>query len=165
VKFSLDYLSAAPAAIKALYQLSASVKHSGLEPRIIELIQLRVSQINHCGYCIDMHTKDLRAAGETEQRLYLLSVWPETTLFNERECAALAWAEATAVLTNREFPEDLLERTRKVFSDAEIVWLSMAVTMISAWNRLNVPFHPEVGGYQVGMFANGPATATATAHA
>ena len=114
---------------------------------------MRVSQINGCAYCLDMHSKDLRAAGETEQRLYLLSAWREVSFYTEKERAALEWAEAVTLLKDREVPDEVYQNARAQFSEEELIDLTMAVTAINSWNRINVSFpDTEAGGYQPGMF-------------
>jgi AhpD family alkylhydroperoxidase len=128
------------------------VHKSGLEPALLELVKLRASQINGCAYCIDMHTKDARAAGETEQRLYLLDAWHEAThLYSERELAALAWTESVTRIEQR-IPDEVFEQVRGCFSDAELVNLTLAITAINSWNRMNVAFRVQAGGYRPGMF-------------
>jgi AhpD family alkylhydroperoxidase len=152
MKSRLDWFTAAPGAAHALLQVQMVVNKSGLEPALLELVKLRTSQINGCGYCIDMHTKDARAAGETEQRLYLLDAWHEAThLYTERERAALAWAEAVTRLEQR-VPDEVFEQVRGHFSDAELVNLTLAITAINSWNRMNVAFRAQAGGYRPGMF-------------
>ncbi len=152
MKSRLDWFTAAPGAAHALLQVQMVVNKSGLEPALLELVKLRTSQINGCAYCIDMHTKDARAAGETEQRLYLLDAWHEAThLYTERERAALAWAEAVTRLEQR-VPDEVFEQVRGHFSDAELVNLTLAITAINSWNRMNVAFRAQAGGYRPGMF-------------
>src|SRR6476659_3595539 len=123
----LNYFEAAPKLVHAMFALGAPVAHSGLEPSLIDLINFRVSQINGCAYCLDMHSKDLRAAGETEQRLYLLEAWRESPFYSERERAALAWAEAVTLLTNKDVPDDVYEQARSQFNDQELAMLTLAV--------------------------------------
>jgi AhpD family alkylhydroperoxidase len=115
---------------------------------------MRVSQINGCAFCLDMHSKDLRAAGETEQRLYLLSAWREVSFYTEKERAALEWAEAVTLLTNREVPDEVYEIARAQFSEEELIDLTLAVAAINSWNRINVSFRTPAGGYQPGMFSS-----------
>lgn len=134
----------------AMMGLGAVVRRSSLEPEIRELVKIRVSQINGCGFCLDMHTKDARAAGESEQRLYLVSVWRETSLYTARERAALAWAEAVTQLRHQHVPEDVYQEVRAVFSEQEVVALTLAVIEINGWNRFNIAFQFPAGGYQVG---------------
>ena len=141
-------------AFKALFGLSDYLNKSSLEKNLIELIDYRVSQINGCAYCLDMHSKDLRHDGETEQRIYLLSAWRETELYTPREKAALAWAEAVTELKDREVSDEAYEAARQEFSDEELVDLTLAVTMINTWNRFNVAFRTPAGSYQPGQFAS-----------
>ena len=136
--------------LAAMLGLDAAVRRSGLEHSLILLIKTRVSQINGCGYCIDMHTKDARIEGETEQRLYMLSAWWETSLYSERERAALRWAEAVTRLEHQEVPDDVYENLSRVFTENEIVALTLCVAEINAWNRFAIPFKYQAGSYQPG---------------
>jgi AhpD family alkylhydroperoxidase len=133
---------------QAMLALSAASAASGLERSLLELLRLRASQINHCAYCIDMHTKDARAQGETEQRLYLVSAWREAALYSDRERAALEWTEAVTRLGETHVPDDVFERVRQHFDETELVALTFAVVVINGWNRLAVSFRAEVGTYQ-----------------
>ena len=137
----------------AMRQLSAEVGRSGLETSLLELVKIRASQINACAYCIDMHTKDARAAGETEQRIYALSAWRETPFFTDRERAALAWTESVTLLSETHVPDDVYEEVRAVFEEEELVALTFAVIVINGWNRLAVPFRSPVGSYKAGSVA------------
>ncbi len=124
------------------------VRSSDLEPSLIELVKLRASQINGCAYCIDMHTKDARAEGETEQRLYELSAWREAPFYSDRERAALAWTEALTLIADEGVDDELYQLARQQFSEKEIVDLTMAVIAINGWNRLSISLrYPEVGSY------------------
>jgi AhpD family alkylhydroperoxidase len=139
----------APEALKAVLQVSAYINnHSGLEPSLLNLVFLRASQINGCAWCIDMHTKDARALGETEQRLYLVSAWREAPFYTERERAALAWAEAVTLVAKDHVPDDVYEHAKQHFSDKELVNLTLAITQINVWNRFNVAFRNIAGSYQ-----------------
>ncbi len=129
-------------------RLEAYVRQCGLEPSLLELVKVRASQMNGCGYCIDMHTKDARRAGETEQRLYLLEVWDETSLFTLRERAALAWTEAVTRLGPEHVDDGTFRLAREQFSQAELVNLTMAVITINGWNRLAIAFRAEPGSCQ-----------------
>ena len=142
-----DYTKAVPEAFKAMMALSTHVHRSGLERPLATLVVTRVSQINGCAYCIDMHTKDARAAGETEQRLYALSAWRETPFFSDRERAALAWAEAVTELGRDHVSDAVYTEARRHFDERELVELTMATVTINAWNRLAIAFRMEVGGY------------------
>jgi AhpD family alkylhydroperoxidase len=134
----------------AMLNLGATVRRSGLEHSLIELIKTRVSQINGCGYCIDMHTKDARAAGETEQRLYMLSAWRETSIYTERERAALAWAEAVTRLEGQHVPDAVFQAAARHFSEAELVALTLCIVEINGWNRFAIAFQFPAGDYQPG---------------
>jgi AhpD family alkylhydroperoxidase len=145
MKPRLDPYKAAPAAIEAMRALEAYVQSSGLEKSLIQLVKTRASQINGCAYCVHMHTKDARALGETEERLYLLGTWQESPLYTERERAALAWTEAVTLLSETHVPDDVYETARKSFSEEELVKLTLLVATINAWNRFGVSFrlvHP-----------------------
>jgi AhpD family alkylhydroperoxidase len=144
----LDFIKTAPSAYEAMRGLSQYVNGCGLEMSLLELVRLRASQINGCAYCIDMHTKDARAAGETEQRLYALCAWRETPFYSERERAALEWTEVLTKISEAGVPDDLYERVRKHFSEKELVDLSLAVITINGWNRLAISFRSEPGSYQ-----------------
>jgi AhpD family alkylhydroperoxidase len=133
---------------QAMLALSAASAASGLERSLLELVRLRASQINHCAYCIDMHTKDARAQGETEQRLYLVGAWREAPLYSERERAALEWTEAVTKVGDTHVPDNVFERVRQHFEEAELVALTFAVVAINSWNRLAVSFRADVGTYQ-----------------
>jgi AhpD family alkylhydroperoxidase len=136
----LDPRELAPDGFKSLIALEGYVRNSGLEKPLIELVKLRASQINGCAYCIDMHTHDARAAGETEQRLYCLSAWRECPFYTDRERAALEWTEAVTLITDGHVPDDVYERVRAHFSETELVNLNFAVIAINAWNRIAIPF-------------------------
>jgi AhpD family alkylhydroperoxidase len=132
---------------RALFALSSQTGAS-LEHRLFELVKIRASQLNHCAYCIDMHTKDARAGGESEQRIYALSAWRETPFFSDRERAALEWTEAVTLLPENSVPQDLYDRVAAYFDEKEMVALTFAVIVINAWNRLAVPFRAPVGTYE-----------------
>jgi AhpD family alkylhydroperoxidase len=133
---------------QAMLALSAASAATGLERSLLELVRLRASQINHCAYCIDMHTKDARGQGETEQRVYLVSAWREAPFYSERERAALEWTEAVTNVGDTHVPDNVFERVRQHFDEAELVALTFAVVAINSWNRLAVSFRAEVGTYQ-----------------
>jgi AhpD family alkylhydroperoxidase len=133
---------------RAMLNLSKEVETSGLERKMLELVKIRASQINGCAYCIDMHTKDARAAGETEQRIYALSAWHETPFFTDRERAALEWTEAVTRIGDTHAPDEVYDEVRQHFDEQELVALTFAVVVINAWNRLAVPFRVPVGSYQ-----------------
>jgi AhpD family alkylhydroperoxidase len=124
------------------------VDDSGLERSLLELVRLRVSQINGCAYCVDMHTKDARAIGETEQRLYCLSVWRETSFYSPRERAALEWTEALTLISETHVPDEVYNAARPHFTDKELADLTLAVVLINGWNRFAIGFRDEPGTYQ-----------------
>jgi AhpD family alkylhydroperoxidase len=144
----IDYQHATPAALQAMSGLERYVRSSGLEASLLELVKLRASQINRCGYCLDMHSKIARAQGETEQRIYVLSAWREAPFYTARERAALAWTEALTKIADTEITDALYDSTRAQFSEQELVDLTMAVITINGWNRLSISFGTEVGSYQ-----------------
>jgi len=140
-------------AIKPLFSLGAYLSRSTVEQSLLDLLAFRVSQINGCAYCLDMHSKDLRAHGETEQRLYMLDAWREASLYTDRERAALAWAEAVTKLEKNNVPDDAYEEASQQFSEEELVDLTMAVIGINSWNRLNIAFRTPAGDYTPGQHA------------
>lgn len=140
-------------ALKAVFGLSAYLAQSKIEKNLLQLIEYRVSQINGCAYCLDMHSKDLRAGGESEQRIYMISAWRETPFFTPRERAALAWAEAVTVLDKNQVSDEVYEEARKEFGEEELIDLTLAVASINIWNRLNIAFRTTAGGYQPGQWA------------
>jgi len=145
MKPRLNPYQAAPDAMKAVAALETYVKGSGLEASLIELIKMRASQINGCAYCLDMHARDARAKGESEQRLYLLDAWRESPLYSDRERAALAWTEAVTLGSQTRVPDEVYEEARRNFSEEELVKLTVAVATINAWNRIAISFravHP-----------------------
>ncbi|MCC7155918.1 MAG: carboxymuconolactone decarboxylase family protein [Bryobacterales bacterium] len=144
----LEYGKLAPEAVQAMAAVERYARNSGLETRLLELVRLRASQINGCAYCVDMHTKDARVLGETEQRLYAVAVWEETPFFTERERAALAWTEAVTLVSHDHVPDSVYEIARREFSEKELIGLTMAVIAINGWNRLAVSFRAAVGSYQ-----------------
>jgi AhpD family alkylhydroperoxidase len=144
----MDYKDVAPDAIKAMWGLESYVRHCGLEHSLLELVKTRASQINGCAFCLDMHTKDARAQGETEQRLYTLAAWYEAPFFSDRERAALAWTEAVTRIADTHVPDGVYELARKHFSEKELVDLTLAIVAINGWNRLAISFRAEAGTYQ-----------------
>ena len=151
----LDYAKAAAGANAAMYAVEKYVRDCGLERGLLELVKLRASQINGCAYCVDMHTKDARVHGETEQRLYAVVVWREAPFFTGRERAALAWTEAVTLVSREQVPDKVFEIARKEFSDKELVDLTMAVIAINGWNRLAISFRAVAGTYQPGASKGG----------
>jgi AhpD family alkylhydroperoxidase len=147
----LDIQKTSPASYSAMYALSVAVhKSSKLERSLIELVDIRASQLNGCAYCIDMHTIEARAEGENEQRLYALNAWRETPFFTDRERAALAWTEAVTLVADNHIPDDAYEEARKCFSEEELVNLTLAIVAINGWNRLLVAFRAVPGNYTAG---------------
>src|SRR5690349_15980251 len=140
-------------AYRAMRGLETYIRQSGLEAPLMELVKLRASYINGCAYCVDMHTKDARHAGETEQRLYAIPVWRETPFFTPRERAALAWTEAVTEISKGGVSDELYALASEHFTEKELVDLTMVVVTINGWNRLAITFHSPVGTYIVG--ANG----------
>lgn len=148
MKERLNYATVDPDALKAMLGLERYAANSGLERSLYELVKTRASQINGCAYCLDMHTKDARQAGETEQRLYALSAWRETPFYSERERAALEWTEALTLIAGNDVPDSLYEATQKYFSEKELVALTMAIIAINGWNRLAISFRTIPGSYE-----------------
>ncbi|MGO9339690.1 MAG: carboxymuconolactone decarboxylase family protein [Terracidiphilus sp.] len=144
----LNYTKAFPEGVHAMLNLEKTIRSSGLEPSLLELVKTRASQMNGCAYCIDMHTKDARDAGETEQRLYALSAWRETPFFTPRERAALAWTEAITNIQQGHADYEVYEQARKEFDQAELVKLTLAIAQINTWNRIAIAFRVEPGTYQ-----------------
>jgi len=134
--------------LRAMLHLSHA-STEGVDKQLFHLIKIRASQINGCAYCIDMHTKEARAAGETEQRIYALSAWRETPFFSDRERAALDWTETVTLVSETHIPDDAFARASKQFNEQELIQLTFAVIVINSWNRLSVSFRPVVGSYQV----------------
>lgn len=144
----IDYAKVAPGAVEAMYGLEKYVRQSGMEPSLLELVKLRASQINGCAFCVDMHTKDARARGETEQRLYAVVVWRDTPFFTERERAALAWTEQVTQVSWHHVPDDAYQLARQHFGEKELADLTMAIIAINGWNRLSIAFRRDAGTYQ-----------------
>jgi AhpD family alkylhydroperoxidase len=135
---------------KAMLGLNAVIDKSTLEPALVYLVEVRASQINGCGFCIDMHTKDARLAGETEQRLYLLNAWHEAPMYTPRERAALAWTEAVTRIDRNEVTDELYAQAREQFSEEELIALTLEVVAINGWNRFNIAFNATPGTYKAG---------------
>ncbi len=144
----IEFMKVAPGAMKIMYGLEKYLAECGLEPSLIDLIKLRASQINGCAYCIDMHTKDARARGESEQRLYELVAWRETPFYTERERAALAWTEAVTLIAVEHVPDEVYEQAREQFTEQELVNLTLAIVAINGWNRFAISFRTVAGTYQ-----------------
>ena len=141
------------AALKAMFGITAYLAKSSIEKKLLQLVDYRVSQLNGCAYCLDMHSKDLRHGGETEQRIFMIAAWRESPVYTDRERAALAWAEAVTLVTEGHVPDEVYEEARKEFSDEELIDLTLAVTAVNSWNRLSIAFRTEAGGYQPGQWA------------
>ena len=156
----LRHVQVAPDAYRAMLALEDYVRGSGLEAPLLELVRLRASYLNGCAYCVDMHTKDARAAGEAEQRLYAVPVWRETGFYTPRERAALAWTEAVTRLGPEGVPDEVYDAARSEFEEDELVRLTMAVVAINGWNRLSIAFRPEVGAYRPRARAARPTAST-----
>lgn len=144
----LDFKNVSPDAYKAMLGLENTVNVGALEASLLDLIRLRASQVNGCAHCIDMHSKDLRAKNESEQRLYLLSAWREAPFYTVRERAALAWTEALTLIADGHAPEEVYEEVRQHFTDVELVNLTLAIVAINGWNRLNIAFRTVPGTYR-----------------
>lgn len=140
-------------ALKALAGFSAYLAKSSIEKNLQHLIEYRVSQINGCAYCLDMHSKDLRHEGESEQRIYLLSAWRESPFYTDRERAALAWAEAVTLLKDNQVSDEVYDQARNEFSEDELIELTMVVIAINSYNRANIAFRTTPGSYQPGQWA------------
>ena len=141
MKTRLQYFAKAPALLKEVTALNKAVDECGLERGLLHLIKLRASQINGCSYCVDLHSREARHDGESEQRLYLVAAWKESPLFSDRERAAFAWVEAVTKIADTGVSDELYEATLKHFSEEELTKLTVAVGMINIWNRLSVSFH------------------------
>lgn len=144
----IDYAKQSQEAQRSLYAIERYIYSSGLDHKLLHLIKMRASQINGCAFCIDMHSKDARAAGESEQRLYGLDAWRETAFYSDKERAALAWTEAVTLVSETHVPDDVFEELRGHFSEKEIVDLTLAVGMINLWNRLAISLRSIPGTYQ-----------------
>ena len=144
----LNYVEAAPNGYRAMAALNRYVEDCDLEPLLLELVRMRASQINGCAYCLDMHSKDARAMGETEQRLYTLNAWREAPFYSQRERAALLWAEELTLISQGHVPDTVYEEVRQHFSEQELVDLTLAVVTINGWNRLAIGFRSQPGVYQ-----------------
>jgi AhpD family alkylhydroperoxidase len=144
----IDYTKIAPGALQAMYGLEKYLAQSAIEAPLRELVKLRASQINGCAYCVDMHWKDARAAGESEQRLYGLVAWQEAPYYTARERAALAWTDALTLIADNHVPDNLYIEARAQFSEQELVDLTLAIVTINAWNRIAISFRQEPGTYE-----------------
>ena len=160
----IDYTKVAPGVYQAMLGLGKHLTQSGLEPALQDLVKLRASQINGCAYCIDMHWKDLRAAGEREQRLYGLDAWEESPYYSDRDRAALAWTEAVTLPRNGRVPDTVYNAARRFFSEKELVDLTLCIVAINGWNRLNIAFRAPAGTYQPVAAPRATSATAATRH-
>jgi AhpD family alkylhydroperoxidase len=149
----IDLMHVNPGIVKSMLGLERQVHQSGLDHKLLDLVRMRASQINGCAYCLDMHSKDARAAGETEQRLYSLDAWRETPYYSARERAALEWTESLTLVSQTHAPDDVFERVREQFSEDELLHLTLAIVAINGWNRLNIAARTVPGGYVAGSLA------------
>ncbi len=161
MKPRLDYAKAAPEVRKIMLEFYERVSKLGLDEKLLMLVYLRASQLNGCAYCIDMHAKDLRAHGDSEQRVYMLDAWRESPFYSERERAALAWTEAVTNLDDREVPDAVYEEASGVFSEEELAKLTLAIVEINCWNRLNIAFRTVPGSYKPQIRVSASAAASA----
>ena len=152
MKPRIDSRRVNPQVRQHLLAIEAYLHGSSLEHRLLHLVKTRASQINGCAQCLDMHTQDARAEGESEQRLYTLDAWRETPFFDERERAALEWTEAVTLVAATHVPDEVYERVRQHFSEQELIDLTLAVAQINTWNRLNVALRTVPGSYRAGMY-------------
>jgi AhpD family alkylhydroperoxidase len=153
MKARIDIMRVNPGVIQAMLGLERQVRQAHLDPKLIDLVRMRASQINGCAYCLDMHSKDARANGETEQRLYGLDAWRDTPYYSARERAALEWTEALTLLSRSGVADDVYERVRAQFPEDELVHLSLAIVAINGWNRLNIAARTVPGDYVAGSLA------------
>ncbi len=144
----INYVKAAPGLLQAMLGVSNYLRNCGLEESLLNLVDLRASQINGCAYCLDMHWKDLRALGEDEQRLYGLDAWQESPYYSDRERAALAWTEAVTSVKDGHVPDEIYEQVRSLFTEKELADLTLAIAQINSWNRLNIAMRTVPGTYQ-----------------
>ena len=153
MKARIDLMQVNPGIFQAMFALERQVRKAGFDSKLIDLVRMRASQINGCAYCLDMHSKDARAGGETEQRLYGLDAWRETPYYSERERAALEWTEAVTLVAETRVPDDVYERVRAQFSEDELAHMTLAVVAINGWNRLNIAARTVPGDYVAGSLA------------
>ena len=144
----LPYSTKSPAGYRAYIALNQFVEQCGLEHSLLELVKMRASQINACAFCLDMHSIDARALGETEQRLYLLDAWREAPFYSDRERAALAWTEAVTLVSETHVPDEVYDEARRFFSEEELVNLTWAIVTINGWNRMAIAFRSQPGNYK-----------------
>ncbi len=152
MKARIEFRNANPKIMQLLLGIEGYLHGSSLGSRLLHLVKTRASQINGCAHCLDMHTKDARAEGESEQRLYALDAWRETPFFDERERAALEWTEALTLVAETHAPDDVYERVKQHFTEQELIDLTLAISIINTWNRLNIAFRTVPGNYRAGMY-------------
>src|SRR6187399_2990459 len=150
MKARIDVMHVSPGIVQSMLGLERQVRQAGFDSKMLDLVRMRASQINGCAYCLDMHSKDARANGETEQRLYGLEAWRETPYYSARERAALEWTEALTLITEGHVPDEVYDRVRQEFSEDELAHLSLAVVAINGWNRLNIAARTVPGDYVAG---------------
>jgi AhpD family alkylhydroperoxidase len=150
MKARIDLMHVNPGVVQAMLGLERQIRQAGFDHQLLDLVRMRASQINGCSYCLDMHSKDARVGGETEQRLYGLDAWRETPYYSARERAALEWTEALTLVSETRVPDDVYERVREQFSEDELVHLSLAIVAINGWNRLNIAARTVPGDYVAG---------------
>ena len=150
MKARIDLMHVNPGVMQAMLGLERQVHKAGFDHKLLDLVRMRASQINGCAYCLDMHSKDARADGETEQRLYGLDAWRETPYYSARERAALEWTEALTLVAERHAPDEVYERVREQFSEDELLHLTLAIVSINGWNRLNIAARTVPGDYVAG---------------
>ena len=163
MKPRIDSRRVSPKARQHLLAINAHLHGSSLGNRLLHLVEIRASQINGCAQCLDMHSQDARAEGESEQRLHTLAAWREAPFFDERERAALEWTEAVTLVADTHVPDEVYERVRQHFSEEELIDLTLAVAQINVWNRLNVAFRTVAGNYRPGMYKEWMAAAAGSA--
>jgi AhpD family alkylhydroperoxidase len=154
----IDYRKYGQEPLKSLYDIEKYLAGSGLDHKLLLLIKMRASQINGCAFCLDMHSIDARAGGETEQRLYALNAWAETPFFSDRERAALAWTEAATNVSQTHVPDEVFEEVKKHFNEKEIVDLTLAIAMINLWNRVAISLRSVPGHYRAGALKSAAAS-------
>ena len=153
MKARIDLMHVNPGIIQAMLGLERQIRKAGLDNKLLDIVRMRASQINGCAYCLDMHSKDARANGETEQRLYGLAAWRETPYYSGRERAALEWTESLTLVSETHAPDDVFERVREQFSEDELLHLTLAIVAINGWNRLNIAAQTVPGDYVAGSLA------------
>ena len=153
MKARIDLRRVPPGIVQSMLGLERQVHQAGFDSKLLDLVRMRASQINGCAYCLDMHSKDTRANGETEQRLYGLDAWRDAPYYSARERAALEWTEAITLVAETHAPDDVYERVREQFSENEIAHLTLAIVAINGWNRLNIAARTVAGDYVAGSLA------------